>query len=70
MDKILVRMNENIEKISTAFSFYEIIALKLNFTAFERFKTINFFYIPFLPLLGEIIYKWKYYIMYEFYYII
>ena len=29
-----MRMNENIEKVSTEFSFYEIIALKLNFTAF------------------------------------
>ena len=27
-------MNENIEKVSTAFSFYEFIALKLHFTAF------------------------------------
>ena len=33
LDRILVRVNENIEKISTAFSFYEFIALNLNFTA-------------------------------------
>ena len=29
-----MRVNENIEKVSTAFSFYEFIALNLNFTAF------------------------------------
>ena len=29
-----MRMNENIEKVSIAYSFYEFIALKLNFTAF------------------------------------
>ena len=29
-----MRMNENIEKVSTAFSFYEFFALQLNFTTF------------------------------------
>ena len=29
-----MRMNENNEKVSTAFSFYEFIALNLNFSAF------------------------------------
>ena len=29
-----MRMNENIEKVSTVFSFYEFFALNLKFTAF------------------------------------
>ena len=56
-----MRMNENIEKVSTAFSFYQFIAENLNLTAFLRkFKIINFHRISSLLLHGEIIFKQNY----------
>ena len=52
-----MRIIEIIEKVSTAFSFYEFIASELNFTAFGEVKNYNFSSYLILLLLGEIIYK-------------